>query len=71
MLLIVNHRQSTLQLGDTEECGWDGGDCIEFNEKYPDCDVFVTNLIGNGICDGGDYNTWECGWDGGDCLARA
>ena len=23
----------------TEVCGFDGGDCAEFNEKYQDCDV--------------------------------
>ena len=55
----------------TEECGWDGGDCIEFN-KYPNCKVDDQHSrIGNGYCDGGDYNTEECGWDGGDCPSSA
>merc|ERR1739844_437692 len=58
----------------TEECGWDGGDCDEFNEKpfyenYPDCIVEEENVpIGTGSCYGGEYNTEECGWEGGDCV---
>jgi hypothetical protein len=24
--------------------------------------------IGNGLCDGGQYNTADCGFDGGDCI---
>jgi hypothetical protein len=51
----------------TEQCGWDGGDCIEFNEKYPNCKVDSPSFIGDGFCYGGDYNTEECGWEGGDC----
>eukprot|EP00562_Extubocellulus_spinifer_P015332 CAMPEP_0178575986 /NCGR_PEP_ID=MMETSP0697-20121206/20205_1 /TAXON_ID=265572 /ORGANISM="Extubocellulus spinifer, Strain CCMP396" /LENGTH=60 /DNA_ID=CAMNT_0020211131 /DNA_START=27 /DNA_END=206 /DNA_ORIENTATION=- len=49
----------------TEECGWDGGDCVV--EGYPDCHVDNPSLIADGECDEGDYNTEECGWDGGDC----
>ena len=55
----------------TEECGWDGGDCIEHNslkQKYPDCHVYHPSWIGNGHCHKGEYNTEECGWDGGDCV---
>ena len=60
----------------TEECGWDGGDCLY--EGYPDCHVLVDNSddlltnyglnkwIGNGICNK-VLNSEECGWDGGDC----
>lgn len=53
----------------TEECGWDGGDCIEFNEKYPNCTVDNPFWIGNNMCDEeyDGYNTKECGYDGGDC----
>eukprot|EP00979_Chaetoceros_neogracilis_P006004 scaffold1174_cov281-Chaetoceros_neogracile.AAC.35 len=57
----------------TVECGFDGGDCEEFNAKYPNCNVFPPSFIGypsyigDGNCDGGSYNTAECGFDGGDC----
>ena len=51
----------------TEECDWDGGDCEEFNEKYPDCHVDKPERIGDGFCQGKEYRTEECGWDGGDC----
>ena len=58
----------------TEECGWDGGDCII--SEYPDCHVDYPTSIGNGVCDvdyngAKSYNTEECGWDGGDCIAPA
>lgn len=36
-------------------------------ENYLNCAVDVPDLIGNGFCDDGAYNTEECGWDGGDC----
>ena len=50
------------------ECGYDEGDCDEFNAKYPNCDVFFPFLIGDGYCDddldvrhfGKNYNTLEC-----------
>jgi hypothetical protein len=35
---------------------------------YPNCKVAYRAYIGNGYCDGDDYNTTECGWDGGDCI---
>lgn len=35
---------------------------------YPGCTDDMLSLIGNGICDGGEYNTEQCGWDGGDCI---
>merc|ERR1740139_947413 len=35
------------------ECGYNGGDCLEFLRKYPNC---------------GKYMSPECGYDGGDCL---
>ena len=31
------------------------------------CDVEMITRIGEGICQGGDYDTAECAWDGGDC----
>ena len=51
----------------SESCGWDGGDCVNFLEQYPNCTVEFPVLVGNGKCNGGAYNTEECGWDGGDC----
>ena len=52
----------------TEECGFDGGDCIDFNEKYPNCKVDDPYRIADEYCKGGDYNTEECGFDGGKCI---
>ena len=50
------------------ECGFDGGDCEDFNVKYPNCIVNNPQLMGNGKCDNQEnYNTAECGFDGGDC----
>jgi hypothetical protein len=49
---------------------WNG--IIEYDqcsnkEKYLNCNVSSPSFIGDGNCDGGDYNTAECGFDGGDC----
>lgn len=54
----------------TEECGFDGEDCTEFNSRYPDCTATFASFIGDGNCDGGSYNTEECGYDAGDCLLQ-
>ena len=43
-----------------DECGYDGGDCGK-------CKVADITLVGNGVCDGGEYNVESCGYDGGDC----
>ena len=51
----------------TEECGWDGGDCITFWSRHPLCNVDQPFRVGNGICDFEFYN-YECGWDGDDCI---
>jgi hypothetical protein len=50
----------------TVQCGFDGGDCIQFRMSYPDCDVPVPSKINDGICQI-QYNTTECKFDGGDC----
>ena len=33
----------------------------EVAAKYPDCHVELPSLIGNGYCDGREYNTEACG----------
>ena len=56
----------------TADCGFDGGDCKAYNNgfllNFPDCDVDYPFLLGNGICDHGNYNTAECNFDDGDCI---
>ena len=37
------------------------------SEMYPNCKVSDLSLIGDGICDFGDYNSEQCDYDGGDC----
>ena len=58
----------------TKECGYDGGDCEEFNRHWPGCTVLQADRVGDGICDGdieyASYNTKQCGWDGGDCMTE-
>lgn len=51
----------------TEECEFDGGDCVEFNEKFPNCIVDEPFRVGDNICNRGFKNTAECGFDSGDC----
>jgi hypothetical protein len=52
----------------TRRCGFDGGDCEEFNKKYPKgCYMTDPLKVGDGQCDGGAYNTKACDFDGGDC----
>ena len=41
-----------------------GGDCDEFNSNFQYCEVDEPSLVGNGICNGHEYNTPECGYDG-------
>ena len=31
----------------TPECNYDDGDCLEFNEKYPNCNVTFSWLVGD------------------------
>merc|ERR1712238_67733 len=53
------------------KCGFDGGDCVEFEKKYPTCTIeapYEPYKIGDGSCDPDPpFYTQECGWDGGDC----
>lgn len=48
------------------ECGWIVGDCKAV-PRHPGCYVGNSFLIGDGLCDGDEYNMTECGCDGGDC----
>ena len=47
-----------------EECGYDGGDCL--NEKLPRCVGINVDLLGDGKCHR-EVNTKECNFDSGDC----
>ncbi len=53
----------------TQECGLDGSDCIDYNELYPHCTgICYIVWICDDMCDGFPYNTEECGWDESDCV---
>ena len=76
-LCVLTVKDAIIRVGDgecnggrlnSEICGYDGGDCLEFNGKYPNCTVEITSFIGDEFCEGGEYNTAECGYDGGDCI---
>lgn len=51
----------------SEVCGWDAGDCIDFNTRYPECHVPHPYKVGDDHCDGNVYFVEECGNDGFDC----
>jgi len=50
----------------TFQCGFDGGDCLDFNMAFPRCKSVKAFEVGDGICQE-DHNVEECGFDGGDC----
>jgi len=49
------------------DCGFDGGDCVDFNLAYPGCKVAMPTQVGDGICQQ-ENNNEKCGFDGGDCC---
>jgi len=51
----------------TTACGWDGLDCLKGFGSDPECQVPDKSKLGDGLCDGGFYNTEACGHDHGDC----
>ncbi len=52
-----------------EECGYEFGECIEFNEEYPLCnDPGAASSLGDGVCNW-NYNNSACKYDGGDCRS--
>lgn len=52
----------------TTECGYDGGDCLEYLNPRMSCSVEDKSKLGDGVCDGEEYNTEECEWDYLDCA---
>ena len=59
-------------LYNTDSCGFDDGDCLEFNLNYPECKVDHQSFLGDGICYNIEpYNTKSCGYDGGDCISSS
>lgn len=52
----------------SEVCGFDGGDCKQFNSEYPNCTkIEHPFLMYNDVCDEDWYDTQDCGWDNGAC----
>ena len=49
------------------QCGFDGGDCIDYKIAYPTCNAVIPEEVGDGICQK-VHNVRECGYDGGDCC---
>jgi hypothetical protein len=52
-------------------CANNSTSCESFKSTYPSCTVTRPSWIGDGVCDGAEYNSEECGYDGGDCSFAA
>ena len=55
-------------LFNTKACSFDGGDCLNFNKEQehlrqerPGCKARDINRVGDGYCDGPEYNNKACG----------
>mmetsp|Transcript_5606 Transcript_5606/g.15750 ORF Transcript_5606/g.15750 Transcript_5606/m.15750 type:complete len:391 (+) Transcript_5606:60-1232(+) len=47
----------------------DAGREIRMRRSYPACPaLYFAEWLGDGHCDGGEFNTAACGYDGGDCT---
>jgi len=49
------------------ECGFDGGDCLNFNMAFPNCEADFPNQVGDRECQE-KLVTKDCGYDRGDCC---
>jgi hypothetical protein len=49
------------------QCGFDDGDCVDFNVAFPICNALNAFEIGDGTCQE-ELNTEACGYDAGDCC---
>jgi hypothetical protein len=56
-------------LQNTFQCGFDGGDCLDFNMAFPNCMTLNAYEVGDGTCQE-EHNIVECGYDGGDCCDK-
>mmetsp|Transcript_25491 Transcript_25491/g.38660 ORF Transcript_25491/g.38660 Transcript_25491/m.38660 type:complete len:634 (-) Transcript_25491:82-1983(-) len=52
----------------TTDCLFDLDDCKKFDNQTKNCEVENQDWLGDGICDGEEYNTPQCWYDGGDCI---
>ena len=48
-------------------CNFDGGDCVNYNLAYPNCEAVEPKSVGDGVCNQA-YNIPECDFDGADCC---
>merc|ERR1712096_512275 len=55
------HCGSTLAFDACGVCGGDGSSCTG-------CNATNQGWLGDGWCDGPEYNNADCEWDGGDCC---
>ena len=55
-------------LPNTFQCGFDDGDCLEFNIAFPNCKAINAYQVGDGECQP-QLNVESCGFDGGDCCS--